>query len=108
MKKLLLLSILFSAQTFAQVDDEIMLKNIYNSALTNSKCYDWLDDLSNKIGSRLSGSVGAEKAVEYTQKQLQQLGLDRVFCKKLWCQKDRKSTRLNSSHVSQSRMPSSA
>ena len=79
MKKLLLLSILFSAQIFAQVDDEIMLKNIYNSALTNSKCYDWLDDLSNKIGSRLSGSVGAEKAVEYTQKQLQQLGLDRVF-----------------------------
>jgi hypothetical protein len=40
--------------------DEQTMKDIYKSALTNSKCYAWLDDLSNKIGSRLSGSAGAE------------------------------------------------
>ena len=56
-----------------------MLKNIYNFSLTNSKCYSWLDDLSNKIGSRLSGSVGAEKGVAYTKQQLETLGLDKVY-----------------------------
>ena len=63
----------------AQTNDEVMLKNIYNSALTNSKCYSWLDHLSNKIGSRLSGSAGAEKAVVYTKSQMETLGFDRVF-----------------------------
>ena len=64
---------------FGQSQDETMLKQIYNSALTNSKCYAWLDDLSNDIGSRLSGSAGAEKAVVYTKAQLDKLGLDRVY-----------------------------
>lgn len=56
-----------------------MLSDIYKSALTNSKCYSWLDYLSNKIGQRISGSVGAEKGVEYTKQQLETLGLDRVY-----------------------------
>ena len=56
-----------------------MLKDIYTFSLTNSSCYSWLDDLSNKIGSRLSGSVGAQKGVEYTKQQLETLGLDKVF-----------------------------
>ncbi len=64
---------------FGQSQDETMLKQIYNSALTNSKCYAWLDDLSNDIGSRLSGSAGAQKAVVYTKAQLDKLGLDRVY-----------------------------
>jgi hypothetical protein len=38
-----------------------------------------LDHLSNEIGSRLSGSAGAEKAVQYTKVQLETLGLDRVY-----------------------------
>ena len=64
---------------FSQSHDEQKLKQIYNSALTNSKCYAWLDNLSNNIGSRLSGSIGAEKAVLYTKTQLESLGLDRVY-----------------------------
>lgn len=79
MKKITALLLLISTNIFAQFQDEKVLKDIYNSALTNSKCYTWLDDLSNKIGSRLSGSVGAEKAVFYTKKQLETLGLDRVY-----------------------------
>ncbi len=79
MKNLSFLFLLISTTIFAQSNDEKMLKEIYNSALTNSRCYSWLDDLSNKIGSRLSGSVGAEKAVVYTKQQLETLGLDRVF-----------------------------
>jgi hypothetical protein len=69
----------FSAFTFAQSNDEIKFKEIYKSALTNSRCYSWLDDLSNKVGARLSGSEGAQKGVEYTKAQLETLGLDRVY-----------------------------
>ncbi|TDE50138.1 M28 family peptidase [Flavobacterium sp. GT3P67] len=64
---------------FAQTNEEQTLKEIYKSSLTNAKCYPWLDHLSNKIGSRLSGSIGAEKAVLYTKAQLETLGLDRVY-----------------------------
>ena len=64
---------------FAQTKEEQTLKEIYKSSLTNAKCYSWLDHLSNKIGSRLSGSASAEKAVQYTKVQLETLGLDRVY-----------------------------
>ncbi|HAT65425.1 MAG TPA: peptidase M28 family protein, partial [Flavobacteriaceae bacterium] len=43
------------------------------------KSYQWLDYLSNNIGGRLSGSLEAEKAVQYTKEQLDKLGLDKVW-----------------------------
>ena len=79
MKKIVLLAVLLPTISFCQVSDEQMLKSIYKSALTESSSYKWLDDLSNTIGSRLSGSEGAEKAVLYTKNQMQQLGLDNVY-----------------------------
>ncbi len=63
----------------AQTDDERIIKEIYNTALTDGKAYGWLNHLSNQIGGRLSGSVQAELAVTYTKKQLDSLGLDRVW-----------------------------
>ena len=74
MKKLTFLFLFNSFLIFSQSQDEQKLKDIYNVALTNSKCYAWLDDLSNKIGSRLSGSAGAEKAVLFTKAELEKLG----------------------------------
>ena len=79
MKKLALLFLLQFGVLFGQSNDERMLKEIYTFSLTNSKCYSWLDHLSNKIGQRISGSVGAEKAVIYTKTQLETLGLDKVY-----------------------------
>ena len=79
MKNILYGLFLFSTITFSQSNDELKFKEIYKSALTNSKCYSWLDDLSNKIGARLSGSAGAQKGVEYTKAQLETLGLDKVY-----------------------------
>jgi len=79
MKNILYVFLLLSTVTFAQSSDEIKFKEIYKTALTNSKCYSWLDDLSNKVGARLSGSIGAQKGVEYTKAQLETLGLDRVY-----------------------------
>jgi hypothetical protein len=71
--------ILNSIFLFAQSNEEKMMKEIYNSSLTNSKCYSWLDHLSNNIGSRLSGSASAEKAVFYTKAEMETLGFDRVY-----------------------------
>jgi hypothetical protein len=81
MRKIVFLAALFlnGIVLFAQTKDEQTLKEIYKSSLTNSKCYSWLDYLSNTIGARLSGSANAEKAVQYTESQLQTLGFDRVY-----------------------------
>ena len=79
MKKIAFSILFFTTIIYSQSNDQIMLKNIYNFSLTNSKCYSWLDDLSNKIGSRMSGSVGAEKGVAYVKAQLETLGLDKVY-----------------------------
>lgn len=79
MKKIALLLLLHAFAIQAQTDKEQQLRKIYDAALTKSKCYGWLDDLSNKIGSRLSGSEGAAKAVAYTKAQMESLPFDRVF-----------------------------
>ncbi len=63
----------------AQSEDEKQLKAIYDKALTDGKAYDWLNHLSNQIGGRLSGSVQAQQAVDYTKRQLDSIGLDRVW-----------------------------
>ena len=79
MKKIVFLLLLQTTLSFSQSSDEAMLKSIYKSALTESSCYHWLDDLSNKVGQRLSGSEGAEKGVLYTKQQMESLGLDSVY-----------------------------
>lgn len=85
MKKIIsvLLFILFSISINAQMSeaasDSLMLRKVYDMSLLNGKSYDWLEHLSNKIGGRLSGSVNAQKAVDYTKKELETLGLDKVW-----------------------------
>ena len=63
----------------AQSSDEKQVKAIYDMALTDGKAYDWLNYLSNQIGGRLSGSVQAQEAIEYTKRQMDSMGLDRVW-----------------------------
>ncbi|MBO0590072.1 M20/M25/M40 family metallo-hydrolase [Cellulophaga sp. E16_2] len=80
MKKVIyFLSLFIITAVSAQKTDEEQLKDIYDAALTKSKAYDWLNYLSNQIGGRLSGSVQAQQAVDYTKLQLDELGLDKVW-----------------------------
>ncbi|MEK6154776.1 M20/M25/M40 family metallo-hydrolase [Flavobacteriaceae bacterium 3-367] len=79
MKKAWLILLLVASPMFSQSEDEKQIKSIYNAALTQGKAYDWLNHLSNQIGGRLSGSIQAQQAVEYTKAQLDSLGLDRVW-----------------------------
>ena len=84
MKKLFLLVIIFllSFNTYCQNEnkkDSLIIKSIYDTALLEGKSYNWLDYLSNQIGGRLSGSLQADKAVKYTEAELNELGLDKVW-----------------------------
>jgi hypothetical protein len=70
----LLITIILQAQ-----EDKAVIKKIYDTSLSNGKSYEWLEHLSNDIGGRLSGSLNAERAVEYTKAELEKLGLDKVW-----------------------------
>ena len=74
----LLITSLSNSQSGTQ-SDSLMMRSIFDKALLDGKSYDWLDHLSNEIGGRLSGSIQAEKAVRYTEKELKKLGLDKVW-----------------------------
>lgn len=59
--------------------DSVVIKQLFNIALSNGKSYQWLDHLSNNIGGRLSGSPQAQQAVEWGEKLMQDLGFDKVW-----------------------------
>ncbi len=68
-----------AAQTAAQEPDALFLDKIYDQALTDGRCYKWLEHLSLKIGHRISGSPAAEKAVNWTRSVLDTMGFDSVW-----------------------------
>tara|TARA_B100000767_G_scaffold275693_1_gene314384 strand:+ start:1228 stop:2604 length:1377 start_codon:yes stop_codon:yes gene_type:complete len=68
---------ILQAQNNFEVEQQ--LKSIYSNALIDGQSYYWLDHLSNQIGGRLSGSLNAERAVEWGKEELDALGLDRVW-----------------------------
>ncbi len=67
------------AQSLSNDTDAAYLRKIYDQALTDGRCYPWLEYLSLNIGNRLSGSASAEKAVQWTKSMLDTLGLDSVW-----------------------------
>ena len=77
-KNILIILFLIPALISSQ-DDKEQLRKIYKTSLINGHSYDWLDYLSNEIGSRLSGSFNAELAVNYTKSELEKIGLDKVW-----------------------------
>ena len=77
MKKLVFIFFIFLNSSYSQ--DDVVIKNILDTSLTKSKAYEWLDYLSNQIGGRLSGSLEAQRAIEYTKSELDQLGFDKVW-----------------------------
>jgi len=79
MKQILFILMVFSVLVGVSQTDEAIIKTIYKQSLTNGQSYNWLNHLSNQIGSRLSGSLGAERAVNYTKQELEKLGLDKVW-----------------------------
>jgi carboxypeptidase Q len=84
MKKLLTLLLLFcvfvSTQTYAQANsDSLIIRKLFEESLEKGKSYEWLRELTTKIGGRLSGSANAAKAVVWGKNLMEQQGFDRVF-----------------------------
>ena len=81
MKLILKISfILFSYLIFPQTEqDKKIIKKIFDTTMTSSSSYQMLDYLSNEIGPRLSGSLGAERAVKWGRSELLKIGFDRVW-----------------------------
>lgn len=69
----------------AQVDsdqqnkDAQYIKQIHNNILTEGKCYDWLNDLTTKVGARLAGSEGSVKGVQFMEDLMNEIGFDKVW-----------------------------
>ncbi|MEM8907476.1 MAG: M28 family peptidase [Bacteroidota bacterium] len=113
---LLLLTVPFIqllAQEDGQNEDARFIRQIYDTALTQGKAYDWLDYLSTQIGGRLSGSPEAALAVEYTRQVMDTLGLDSVWlqpCKvPHWLRGDKERVRIiNSESVGMLELPALA
>jgi carboxypeptidase Q len=59
--------------------DSTNIKTLFNSALKDGKSYEWLRDLTQNIGGRLSGSPEAAKSVIWGEKIMKEVGLDSVW-----------------------------
>ena len=70
MKKILIFFFFF--QSLSSQHD-IIINKIFDTSLTKSKAYEWLDYLSNQIGGRLSGSLEAQRAIEWSKSELDKL-----------------------------------
>ncbi|MCB0547291.1 MAG: M20/M25/M40 family metallo-hydrolase [Phaeodactylibacter sp.] len=107
MNRLLLLILLFSpllgiAQEQNQEEDAFFIRRIYDEGLTRSRCYDWLNFLTQRIGGRLAGSPQSAAAVEYTRRVLDSLQLDSVWLQPCmvpyWVRGDKEQVRIVNSH----------
>lgn len=73
------LSSFLGAQATQTEKDAAFIDKIFDQSLTDGRAYPWLEHLTLRIGNRLSGSAGAEKAVNWTKATLDTLGLDSVW-----------------------------
>lgn len=75
----LCLFVWFSVFNVNAQSDSLRVRMIVNQELSNGKCYERLNYLSNQIGGRLSGSPQAARAVEWAAQTLKNEGFDSVW-----------------------------
>ena len=79
-KNLILFIFLFPIfPCFSQDSDSIILRKIFNEALSDTTSYNQLRYLCTKIGGRICGSPQAEEAVQWAKRTLDSMNLDTVF-----------------------------
>jgi carboxypeptidase Q len=90
----------FTTQAQTPTSDSLMIRKIYDEALTNGKSYEQLRYLTGQIGGRLSGSPQAAAAVEWARQEMEKLGLDRVYLQEVmvphWVRGDKEQARVMS------------
>ena len=81
--KVLLPALFIGASLFAQNTDSLIIRRIHDEALADGHAYTNLAYLCKKIGPRLSGSLNAQKSVEWTKKLMENYGFDRVYLQEI-------------------------
>ena len=81
-KRLLILSLIcfkfIDAQKISSIEHKI--RDIYVKSLTEGKSYSWLEHLTKNIGGRLSGSLNAQRAIDWAKDELNNINaLDSVW-----------------------------
>jgi carboxypeptidase Q len=74
-----LLAVFSLISCFAQKPDDATIKTIFDEALSNGKSYQMLEQLTQTMGPRLSGSAGAAEAVEWSEDLMRNLNFDSVW-----------------------------
>jgi len=77
--RLLLTGFLFIASSARAQIDSVFFRRVFNEALENGQAYSRLGELCKTIGSRLSGSPQADKAVAWGKQMLSGYGFDSVY-----------------------------
>ena len=75
-KIFIILFIVLIQSSFSQVNDSLLIKNIFNEALSSRIAYENLRYLCKHTKGRVTGSPQAAAAVEFTKQVLQNMGLD--------------------------------
>jgi carboxypeptidase Q len=75
----LLLFILIYESISAQSPDSLLIRNIYNEALSRGHAYQNLRELCKDVGARLSGSAEAQMAIEWSKRKMSGYGFDTVY-----------------------------
>ena len=75
---LMVLFVLTCQRIFSQNLDSIVVKSIFTETLVHGEAYENLKSLCKNIGSRLSGSDNAEKAVLWGKELMEKTGFDKV------------------------------
>ncbi len=87
----------------SQDQDSLLIKRIFDQALSSRIAYENLRYLCKNTKGRISGTPQAEAAIEYTRQVMLDMGLDTVFLQELmvkrWVRGDREFAAV-SSHVS--------
>jgi carboxypeptidase Q len=80
MKNLLTIFGVFLIQfAFCQVNDSLVIRKIFDEALAKGHSYENLRSLCKDVGNRISGSEGAQKAVEWGENLLKSYDFDSVW-----------------------------
>ncbi len=58
--------------------DSTQIKTVFDASLTEGQAYEWLRDLTQNIGGRLSGSPEAQQAVEWGEQLMKDQGFENV------------------------------
>lgn len=81
--RLVIIFLFFSASLNAQNQDSILIRRIFDEALTSRIAYENLRYLCKNTKGRISGTPQAQAAVEFTRDIMSGMGLDTVFLQEL-------------------------